>query len=127
VAGGSSLKGIRGRFQRYLALRGEGLQDEKDGLMLDSLARHLEAAGLATVDRAGAVEWAMLPQDGAHRPGGSRGGCGPGLRPTTSPRQTGAEIDARGCWPRAQPAPALHFKGREIDLLTQRPGSTAGT
>ena len=60
------MTGLRGQVRDYLALRrAMGFKMEKYGLLLDSLARHLEAAGLATVTVQAAVEWAMLPQ-GVH-------------------------------------------------------------
>ena len=60
------MTGLRGQVRDYLALRrAMGFNMEKYGLLLDSLARHLEAAGLATVTVQAAAEWAMLPK-GAH-------------------------------------------------------------
>jgi integrase/recombinase XerD len=58
------MTGLRGQVRDYLALRrAMGFKLEKYGPLLDSLAGHLEAAGLATVTVQAAVEWAMLPQD----------------------------------------------------------------
>ena len=58
------MTGLRGQVRDYLALRrAMGFKMEKYGLLLDSLARHLEAAGQATVTVQAAAEWAMLPQD----------------------------------------------------------------
>ena len=58
------MTGLRGQVREYLALRrAMGFKMEKYGLLLDSLACHLEAAGLTTVTVQAAVEWAMLPQD----------------------------------------------------------------
>jgi integrase len=58
------MTGLRGQVRDYLALRrAMGFKMEKYGLLLDSLACHLEAAGLATVTVQAAAEWAMLPQD----------------------------------------------------------------
>ena len=60
------MTGLRGQVRGYLALRrAMGFKMEKHGLLLDSLAGHLEAAGLATVTVQAAAEWAMLPQ-GVH-------------------------------------------------------------
>ena len=57
---------LRGQVRGYLALRrAMGFKMEKHGLLLDSLAGHLEDAGLATVTVRAAAEWAMLPQ-GVH-------------------------------------------------------------
>lgn len=56
------MTGLRGQVRDYLALRrAMGFKMEKHGLLLDSLACHLEAAGVATVTVHAAVEWAMLP------------------------------------------------------------------
>ncbi|MGH3157539.1 MAG: hypothetical protein ACRDNF_13300 [Streptosporangiaceae bacterium] len=58
------MTGLRGQVRDYLALRrAMGFKMEKHGPLLDSLAIHLEAAGLGTVTVQAAVEWAMLPQD----------------------------------------------------------------
>lgn len=58
------MTGLRGQVRDYLALRrAMGFKMEKHGPLLDSLAMHLEAAGLGTVTVQAAVEWAMLPQD----------------------------------------------------------------
>ena len=66
VAGGSVMTGLRGQVRGYLALRrAMGFKMEKHGLLLDSLAGHLDDAGLATVTVQAAAEWAMLPQ-GVH-------------------------------------------------------------
>jgi len=60
------MTGLRGQVRGYLALRrAMGFKMEKHGLLLDSLAGHLEDAGLATVTVQAAAEWAMLPQ-GVH-------------------------------------------------------------
>jgi integrase len=58
------MTGLRGQVRDYLALRrAMGFKMEKYGPLLDSLAVHLEDAGLGTVTVQAAVEWAMLPQD----------------------------------------------------------------
>lgn len=57
------MTGLRGQVRDYLALRrAMGFKMEKYGLLLDSLAGYLEAAGLETVTVQAAAEWAMLPQ-----------------------------------------------------------------
>ena len=64
MAGGSVVTGLRGQVRGYLALRrAMGFKMEKYGPLLDSLAGHLEDAGMVTVTVQAAVEWAMLPQD----------------------------------------------------------------
>ncbi|MDL4813088.1 tyrosine-type recombinase/integrase [Actinomadura opuntiae] len=63
MAAGDAVTGFRGQVRDYLALRREmGFKMEKYGPLLDSLADHLEDAGLASVTTQAAVEWAILPQ-----------------------------------------------------------------
>ena len=58
------MTGLRGQVRDYLALRrAMGFKMEKYGPLLDSLAVHLEDAGLVTVTVQATVEWAVLPQD----------------------------------------------------------------
>ena len=112
VAGGSVMTvGSRGQVRDYLALRrAMGFKMEKYWLPLDSLARHLEAAGQATVTVQAAAEWAMLPQDAHPNRWKQRLDAARGFaRDLAGVRPGSRDPAARAAGRTPEPAPALHL------------------
>jgi integrase/recombinase XerD len=103
------MTGLRGQVRDYLALRrAMGFKMEKYGLLLDSLACHLEAAGLTTVTVQAAAEWAMLPRD-------------------VQPDRWKQRLDAARGFARYLAASDPAAEVPPMGMLAARPGSTAGT
>ena len=123
------MTGLRGQVRDYLALRrAMGFKMEKYGLLLDSLACHLEAAGLATVTVQAAAEWAMLPQDAHPNRWKQRLDAARGFARYLAASDPAAEIPPHGLLAarpnRHQPCIS---PGRRSPCCSRRPGSTAGT
>jgi integrase/recombinase XerD len=118
------MTGLRGQVRDYLALRrAMGFKMEKYGLLLDSLARHLEAAGLATVTVQAAAEWAMLPQDAQPNRWKQRLDAARGFARYLAASDPAAEIPPPGLLA-ARPnrhQPCI-FSGQEIAVLLKAAG-----
>jgi integrase/recombinase XerD len=118
------MTGLRGQVRDYLALRrAMGFKMEKHGLLLDSLARHLEAAGLATVTVQAAAEWAMLPQDAHPNRWKQRLDAARGFARYLAASDPAAEIPPMGM---LAARPGRHqpyiFTGQEIAVLLKEAG-----
>jgi integrase len=118
------MTGLRGQVRDYLALRrAMGFKMEKHGLLLDSLARHLEAAGLATVTVQAAAEWAMLPQDAHPNRWKQRLDAARGFARYLAASDPAAEIPPMGM---LAARPNRHqpyiFTGQEIAVLLKEAG-----
>jgi integrase/recombinase XerD len=118
------MTGLRGQVRDYLALRrAMGFKMEKHGLLLDGLARHLEAAGLATLTAQAAVEWAMLPQDAHPNRWKQRLDAARGFARYLAASDPAAEIPPHGL---LAARPNRHqpyiFTGQEIAVLLKAAG-----
>ncbi|MGH3284135.1 MAG: tyrosine-type recombinase/integrase, partial [Streptosporangiaceae bacterium] len=120
----SVMTGLRGQVRDYLALRrAMGFKMEKYGLLLDSLARHLEAAGLTTVTVQAAAEWAMLPADAHPHRWKQRLDAARGFARYLAASDPAAEIPPHGL---LAARPNRHqpyiFTGQEIAVLLKAAG-----
>ena len=120
---------LRGQVRGYLALRrAMGFKMEKHGLLLDSLAGHLEDAGLATVTVRAAAEWAMLPQGVHPYRWKQRLDVARGFARYLAAADPAAEVPPMGMLA-ARPAGTspTSSPGRRSPRCSRLPGSTAGT
>jgi integrase len=118
------MTGLRGQARDYLALRrAMGFKMAKHGPLLDSLAGHLEGAGLATVTTQAAAEWAVLPQDAHPYRWKARLDVARGFARYLSATDPATEVPPAGLLDarRGRHQPYI-FTGREISILVAEAG-----
>src|SRR5437764_10295383 len=105
-----------------------GFKMEKYGPLLDSLAVHLEDAGLVTVTVQAAVAWAVLPQDAHPHRWKQRLDAARGFARYLAASDPAAEVPPAGLLA-ARPNRHQHTSspGKRSPRCSRWPGSTAGT
>jgi len=115
---------VRDEIRNYLALRRAlGFRLTKHGQLLDSLAGHLEAAGLETVTADAAVAWAMLPRQAHPHRWKARLAVACGFARYLAASDPAAEVPPAGLLDarRSRHAPYI-FTGQEIAALLAAAG-----